>query len=191
LGVVVQREAEVLLSLLPVVSVRSVVNHFLAGALRLWRQAVLYYNCGCEVIMGMRVLLFRASAIALCGLALAQAPQVVNIPVRHTSANSGKEMYEAYCAACHGKDGKGNGPAAAALKIPPADVTKLARQHAGKFPSIKVYRAITGEAGIAAHGSKEMPIWGPIFMSMSHQHESELHLRVANLTDYIKSLQQP
>ena len=173
------------------VSVPSVVKLFfpLNLSLTVVAEGALYY-CGCEVTMRQRGLLLSAVTIALCGLALAQAPKVVNIPVGHTSANSGKEMYEAYCAACHGKDGRGHGPAAAALKIPPMDLTVLARQHAGKFPSIKVYRAITGEAGIAAHGSKEMPIWGPIFMSMSHQHESEVHLRVENLTDYVKSMQQ-
>ncbi len=140
--------------------------------------------------MQIRVLFFCASVTMLCVMGAAQQPTVVNIPVGHTSANSGKEMYEAYCATCHGKEGRGHGPVAAALRIPPTDLTVLARQHAGKFPSIKVYRAITGEAGIAAHGSKEMPIWGPIFMSMSYQHESEAHLRVSNLTDYIKSMQQ-
>jgi hypothetical protein len=72
----------------------------------------------------------------------------------------------------------------------PTDLTILARQKAGKFPSMQVAKAITGEAGISAHGSKDMPIWGPVFMSMSHQHESVVHLRVANLTEYIKSLQQ-
>jgi len=140
--------------------------------------------------MQLRVLLFCAAILTLCGLGFAQEPKVVNIPVHHAAANSGKEMYAAYCAACHGKAGKGDGPVAAALKTPPADLTILARQHAGKFPSIQVYRAITGEAGISAHGSKVMPVWGPVLMFMSHQHESEVHLRVANLTDYIKSLQQ-
>jgi mono/diheme cytochrome c family protein len=99
-------------------------------------------------------------------------------------------MFEAYCAACHGKEGKGDGPVTAALKVPPTDLTVLARQNNGKFPSMQVAKAITGEADISAHGSKEMPIWGPVFMSMSHQHESEVHLRVANLAEYIKSLQQ-
>jgi mono/diheme cytochrome c family protein len=140
--------------------------------------------------MQLRVALLCTLLIALCGLSVAQKPKVVNIPVRHTSANSGKEMFAAYCAACHGKDGKGDGPVAAALKAPPTDLTVLARQNNGKFPSIQVAKAITGAAGVAAHGSKEMPIWGPVFMSMGHQHESEVHLRVANLTDYIKSLQQ-
>jgi len=140
--------------------------------------------------MQLRVTLLCALLIMLCGVSVAQEPRVINIPARHTSASSGKQMFEAYCAACHGKEGKGNGPVAAALKVPPADLTVLVRQNNGKFPSIQVAKAITGEAGISAHGSKEMPIWGPVFMSISHQHESEVHLRVANLTEYIKSLQQ-
>jgi mono/diheme cytochrome c family protein len=140
--------------------------------------------------MHLRAVFLCALLIALCSLSVAQNPQVINVPVRHTSANSGKQMFEAYCATCHGKEGKGDGPVAAALKVPPTDLTVLARQNNGKFPSLQVAKAITGEAGISAHGSKEMPVWGPVFMSMSHQHESEVHLRVANLTAYIKSLQQ-
>ena len=140
--------------------------------------------------MQLRVVLLCALLITLCLLGVAQEPRVINIPARHTSANSGKQMFEAYCAACHGKEGKGDGPVAAALKAPPADLTVLAKQNNGKFPSMQVSKAITGEAGISAHGSKDMPIWGPVFMSMSHQHESEVHLRVANLAEYIKSLQQ-
>jgi len=141
--------------------------------------------------MRPRVLLLSyALPIALCGLGVAQTAKVVNIPARHTSASSGTEMYSTYCAACHGKDGRGGGPVAAALKVRPSDLTILARQNGGKFPSLQVARAISGEAGISAHGSKEMPVWGPVFMSMSHQHESIVNLRVANLTDYIKSLQQ-
>lgn len=140
--------------------------------------------------MQLRVMLLSVLLLLPCGLSVAQKPTVLNVPAPHTSANSGKQMFEAYCATCHGKDGKGDGPVAAALKAPPADLTVLARRNNGKFPSIQVAKAITGEAGVSAHGSKEMPIWGPVFMSMSHQHESEVRLRVANLTAYIKSLQQ-
>jgi len=140
--------------------------------------------------MHLRAIFLVALLIVLCSLSAAQQPQVINVPVRHTPANSGKQMFEAYCATCHGKEGKGDGPVAAALKVPPTDLTVLARQNNGKFPSLQVAKAITGEAGISAHGSKEMPVWGPVFMSMSHQHESEVHLRVANLTAYVKTLQQ-
>jgi mono/diheme cytochrome c family protein len=140
--------------------------------------------------MQLRVVLLCALLTMLCSLSVAQKPTVLNVPARHTSANSGKQMFEAYCAACHGKAGKGDGPVAAALKVRPTDLSILMRQNNGKFPSLQVAKAITGEAGISAHGSKEMPIWGPVFMSMSHQHESQVHLRVANLTEYVKSLQQ-
>ena len=140
--------------------------------------------------MPLRLMPLGALITMLCGLIVGQEPRVINIPAPHTSATSGKEMFEAYCAACHGKDGKGGGPVAPALKTRPADLTLLTRQNEGKFPALRVARAITGEVGVSAHGSKEMPIWGPVFMSMSHQHESGVHLRVANLTDYVKSLQQ-
>jgi mono/diheme cytochrome c family protein len=93
-------------------------------------------------------------------------------------------------ASCHGKEGKGDAPVARALKVPPADLTALSKRNNGKFPSAQVVNAITGLGGQPAHGSKEMPVWGPIFMTMEHQHESEVHLRVANLANYIKSLQQ-
>jgi len=140
--------------------------------------------------MQLRVMLFCALLITLSDVTVAQKPTVLNVPAPHTPANSGKQMYEAYCASCHGKGGKGDGPVADALKVPPPDLTGLTKRNNDKFPSLQVAKTITGQAGTPAHGSKEMPVWGPVFMSMSHQHESEVRLRVANLTDYIKSFQQ-
>ena len=140
--------------------------------------------------MQLRAVLLCASLITLSVVTVAQKPTVVNVPAPPTPANSGKKMFEAYCAACHGKGGKGNGPVAAALKVPPPDLTGLTGRNDGKFPWLQVSKTITGQAGTPAHGSREMPIWGPVFMSMSHQHESEVRLRVANLADYIKSFQQ-
>lgn len=139
--------------------------------------------------MQLRAALLFSALIALCSLGIAQK-SVVTVPAPHTSVTSGKEMYLAYCAACHGKDGMGDGPVAAALKVPPGDLTNLSKTHNGKFPSAQVINVITGRAGVPAHGSKEMPVWGPIFMTMGHQQESEARLRVANLADYIKSLQR-
>jgi hypothetical protein len=43
-----------------------------------------------------------------------------------TAAAFGKQTYLEYCAVCHGPDGRGTGPAASALKDPPADLTTLA-----------------------------------------------------------------
>lgn len=97
-------------------------------------------------------------------------------------------MFLAYCATCHGKDTKGNGPAASALKVAPADLTGLAKKY-GKYPGMKVTTVLTGQANLAAHGNKEMPVWGPIFSRMSQGHEGEVQQRIANLNHYIESLQ--
>ena len=140
--------------------------------------------------MQFRVILLFCGLIVLPISGTAQKTEVVLAPAPRTSATSGKQMYLAYCAACHGREGKGDGPVATSLKVPPADLTVLSRMNGGKFPSVQVVNAITGRAGVPAHGSKEMPVWGPIFMTMGHQHESEARLRVANLADYIKSLQR-
>ena len=140
--------------------------------------------------MRFQLPLLCVALIALGGLAVAQKSNVATVPAPRTSATSGKEMYVAYCATCHGKEGKGDGPVAGALKMPPGDLTTLAKRNNGKFPSVQVVNVITGRAGVPAHGSKEMPVWGPIFMAMGQQHESEARLRVANLADYLKSLQK-
>jgi len=110
-------------------------------------------------------------------------------PMKVTSPASGKEMYTSYCAVCHGTDGKGEGPAASALKVPPANLTLLSKNNGGKYPALKVGSTIHGESSVSAHGSKEMPVWGPLFFSMSGGHEAEVQQRVANLNNYIESLQ--
>lgn len=100
----------------------------------------------------------------------------------------GPDLFRAYCAPCHGTDGKGNGPAAAALKTKPADLTALARNNHGQFPLESVRTTITGERVLASHGSREMPIWGPVF----HQIETDVdrgHVRMDNLVKYLESIQ--
>lgn len=100
----------------------------------------------------------------------------------------GPELFRAYCATCHGVDGKGNGPAAEALKTKPADLTALTRNNRGQFPVGKIRDTITGDSVIAAHGSREMPIWGPVF----HQVEADVdrgHVRVENLVKYLETIQ--
>ena len=114
---------------------------------------------------------------------------IKSVPVKSTSPTSGKEMYMAYCAVCHGQDGKGGGPAAEALKVPPTDLTQLSKKNGGKYPDLKVISSIRGETVLPAHGSREMPVWGQLFWGMSHGHEGEVQQRTTNLTKYIESLQ--
>jgi hypothetical protein len=75
----------------------------------------------------------------------------------------GDFMFRQYCAACHGVDAKGYGPARAALKIPAADLTTLAKRHGGKFPYEYVTGVLRFGPGKRAHGSADMPTWGPVF----------------------------
>jgi mono/diheme cytochrome c family protein len=116
--------------------------------------------------------------------------EIRHVPVKATSPASGVEMYKTYCAVCHGTDGTGNGPAASALKVPPTDLTLLAQKNGGKYPAMKVVTTIRGEEALPAHGSKDMPIWGKLFWSMSGGHESEVQQRVSNLNTYIESMQK-
>ncbi|MFZ0687097.1 MAG: cytochrome c [Terriglobales bacterium] len=148
--------------------------------------------------MTIRKLTLLLTALIVCtGMVAAQdQPQgqpekvIKHVPLKSTSPVSGKEMYTAYCAVCHGADGKGGGPAASAMKVPPTDLAALAKGNGGKYPALKVEASIRGESTTAAHGSKDMPVWGSLFWSMSSGHESEVQQRVSNLTKYIQSLQE-
>jgi mono/diheme cytochrome c family protein len=116
-------------------------------------------------------------------------PAVKRAPAEMTSPSSGKEMFMSYCASCHGKTGKGDGPAASSLKQRPADLTMLAKNNGGKYPSDKVTAVLRGQANLTAHGDQEMPVWGPVFWKMSQGHEEQVHMRIANLNKYLESIQ--
>jgi len=118
----------------------------------------------------------------------AQDAQVKKVPVTPTPINSGKQMFVAYCAPCHGTEGKGNGPAAAALKVAPRDLTQLAKKNGGKYPSDHV-TAVIRAVDSPAHGSKEMPIWGELLYSVSSS-DAEVQLRISNLVRYVGTLQE-
>lgn len=102
----------------------------------------------------------------------------------------GPDLFRAHCAACHGSDGKGDGPVAPTLKTKPADLTVLAKNSHGIFPRQIVLKIISGDdSSLLAHGSREMPVWGPIF----HQIEEDQdfgNVRLQNLTKYLESIQQ-
>ena len=124
-------------------------------------------------------------------------------PTQKTSARAGHDMFNTYCAVCHGKDAKGSGPAAGALKVRPADLTTLARRHGGKFPTEYVTTVLQyGVEDVKAHGSKDMPIWGPLLgptgaisrseplpLAEAREVSSVVTLRIHNLSQYIESLQ--
>ena len=75
----------------------------------------------------------------------------------------GKSEFQSSCASCHGMDAKGKGPVSDQLKTPPPDLTMLAKNNNGVFPTTAVYEIVYGSKAIFAHGNREMPIWGERF----------------------------
>jgi mono/diheme cytochrome c family protein len=131
------------------------------------------------------------AALGLLGLVAVGAnaqTQIKDVPVTYTSPTSGKEMFKEYCAVCHGPNGTGDGPAKVALKKAPADLTQLTAKNGGKFPDLRISRYISGEETTAAHGTREMPIWGKAFNSLNDD-KGVTRLRIQNLSDYVKTLQ--
>ncbi len=120
------------------------------------------------------------------GFAFAQTagqPTIKKEAAKNTLSTDGPGMFQSYCSACHGKGGKGDGPAAPALKTKPADLTTIAKRHGGTFSNKDFEDKING---IAAHGNTDMPVWGPIFRDLSGNDK----LRVYNLKLYIDSIQE-
>jgi len=146
---------------------------------------------------GTAVWLSLGLALLLSGLILApgrldaqsqkspQPDQQFQTLIRSTQ---GVDLFRAYCASCHGTNGRGHGPAAPALKATVPDLTMIARNNGGEFPADRVRRIIMGEHVLASHGSREMPVWGPIF----HQVEADIdrgNVRLDNLIKYLESIQ--
>ncbi len=128
------------------------------------------------------LLIFVLSVVALSSCTREQPPQP-----------TGAVLYKQYCESCHGSTGKGDGPVAASLQRPPADLTTLAQRSGGQFDEAAVMAVIDGRRAVAAHGSRDMPVWGTVFEEeLKDQPYSKYTalLRSRVLADYLKTLQQ-
>ena len=132
--------------------------------------------------MKLVVLAFSASLL-LC----AQAPQDGHHVI---PSLDGQTLFMTYCAVCHGKAADGTGPMASVLKVRVPDLTQIAKHNGGKFPFERVERRIDGtEPSLVGHGTKEMPIWGPLFSQVANDQDFG-KVRIHNITKYIQSLQK-
>jgi hypothetical protein len=139
------------------------------------------------------------TAIACCGVLTAFAG-VTPVRAQQTTADKpfsllspsmyGVDNFRSYCSPCHGRDGQGRGPVAAVLKTAPSDLTMLSRRNRGVFPRASVRRFITeGAPAIPAHGSSDMPVWGPTFRALDSS-DQLVALRLANIVQYLESIQR-
>lgn len=113
----------------------------------------------------------------------------LSVPPLAAATVDGEALYLEYCAVCHGAEGRGDGPAAAALQKPPSDLTGLAAANGGAFPATMVYQLIDGRRLVLAHGDADMPIWGRRF-ARTGVTEAEVERRVGALLNHLESLQR-
>lgn len=130
----------------------------------------------------------RALVLLVCGLAVpATAARLsaaqAGVPV------AGEAVYARYCASCHGPAGEGDGPASAAFKSRPPDLSRLAARNDGIYPAERVREAVLGSGrALTAHGSADRPVWGPAFRAADT--DSLARDRVASLVAHIERLQR-
>jgi mono/diheme cytochrome c family protein len=148
----------------------------------------------------MGAAIFAASLPTAASLeAYAQTGVAATTGSTHAQINQGELEFRLYCAQCHGLEATGNGPIARALKKKPANLRMLTKDNAGIFPEQKIRDFIDGVKDIAAHGGREMPIWGLVFQARTNVRpesgappisQEEVNHRIDLLVDYIKSIQR-
>jgi mono/diheme cytochrome c family protein len=137
----------------------------------------------------------RTKAMATCLTAvltvLATAGWAAEDPAERL--DRGRTSFRTYCSNCHGDGGRGDGKMAEILRVPPADLTRLAVDDGGAFPSERVYRAIDGRDEVRGHGRREMPVWGIGFRDPGRDsdQEAEVRQRILDLVAFIASIQEP
>lgn len=119
--------------------------------------------------------------------------------------DAGKTEFQSSCAACHGADGKGNGPMKSELRVAPPDLTVLTKKNNGVFPVSLVYEMIDGRHKVSSHGTRDMPIWGFRYTpsvrewfaqpsdfntNLSANTEFMVRSRILALVDYLNRIQE-
>ncbi len=122
---------------------------------------------------------------------LALAPVLAALPAPAAEGDEGKLLYRVHCQACHGETGRGDGPMRDQLEMSIPDLTTLAKQNQGQFPTEKVHWTIDGRHETAAHGTREMPVWGFTFQAAGRDSDQEVEIqgRITALTRYVATLQ--
>jgi mono/diheme cytochrome c family protein len=132
-----------------------------------------------------RALLGLLAAVVAAALGAAAGAEPVLV-------ESGERSFLRHCSACHGLEGRGDGAVAPVLRTPPADLTRIAARRGGQFPDADIADFIDGRADVAAHGSREMPVWGRVFarpIAEGTTGEEVVRGQLWILVEYLKSIQ--
>jgi mono/diheme cytochrome c family protein len=110
------------------------------------------------------------------------------------SSYTGAELYQEYCASCHGEQAHGDGPVASSLKVQVPDLTRISARQGGTFPVDRVRSLIDGRIPMPPHGTRTMPVWGWAFRATSTSTDPQAEYRtqalIGLLVDYLRSIQQ-
>lgn len=147
-------------------------------------------------------------------ISLHHAPQALGLALVLTTSFSinsaiaeeeliGSDEFRTSCVSCHGVGGKGNGPMAQYLTVKPADLTQLAKNNqgeyptkAGEYPFYRVFKIIDGRTVVSAHGDRAMPVWGDRYqMEAGDKYgpmgsEQVIRARILELVYYIQMIQE-
>ena len=139
-----------------------------------------------------RILWFGVPLVLIAAQIVGAAPQGARVePTTALALSAGRDTFRQFCGPCHGVDGKGHGPIAPILTVPPTDLTSVSRRNTGVFPLATLEGLLTVAARLqtAAHGSEAMPIWGQTFRAIDNS-QTLAQARVVNLLAYIESIQE-
>lgn len=124
------------------------------------------------------------------------------------ASDLGKREYNNRCAACHGLEGKGDGPQARLVGAKVADLSTLQKRHNGFFPKQRVHNVIDGREGAGADKPRAMPAWAhrytaeanmflpydperfAAYSPVEDEREAFVRTRIASLTEYVNQLQK-
>jgi len=137
----------------------------------------------------MKIILFGASLLTALGFSGPQSKNERNPAPKPPSAATGQETFLKYCASCHGKTARGDGPAAFVLKTPPPDLTTLSKRYEDKFPAGYVSAVLTFGKSFASHGAVDMPIWGSRFKTLDPVRDPTGQQHIDDVVAYIRSRQ--
>ncbi len=105
---------------------------------------------------------------------------------------SGAQLFQRFCAACHGAEARGDGPVASSLNVQVPNLHQLSQRNRGEFPAARIAQIIDGRTVLKPHGSRLMPVWGDEFLRSEAGDpvaERETADMIQKIVEYLRSIQ--